>query len=807
MPSGTVTLLFTDIEGSTKLLEELGPEGYRDALAEHRRLLREVFARRGGYEVDYEGDAFFVAFSDAGEGVAAAQEAQSALAGGPISVRIGVHTGEPLLDPPKYVGRDVHLAARIMSAGHGGQTLLSHVTRALVDLETRDLGEHRLKDFAGPVSLFQLGPGAFPPLKTISNTNLPRPASSFVGREREVAEVVSLIRDGARLVTLTGPGGSGKTRLAIEAAAELVPEFKAGVFWVGLASLRDPALVPETVAETLGAKEELAAHVGEREMLLLLDNLEQVIEAAPELGALVETCPNLVLLVTSRERLRVRGEVEYEVLPLADVDAVALFWARAQVEPSPGVEELCRRLDNMPLALELAAARARVLTVDQILERLSHRLDLLTGGRDADPRQQTLRATIEWSYDLLAREEQELFDSLAVFAGGCTLKAAEEVCDAELDTLQSLVEKSLVRRTGDRFWMLETIREYANHRLEESGQIGELRRRHAAYVLALAEEAEPHLVAAGQREWLALLEAERDNIRAALGWAFEEAPALGLRVAAALGRFWWVRGAEEGLGWLERGLAAAAEPDEVRAAALDAAGGAAWFRADAEGALAFFEQGLAIYRDLGDRAGVARMLARLAPPLMQAGRLDEAARIASEAVEINRELGERGELALSLALVGATADEEGDLGRASALYEESMGLAREVGDTWQVVWDAHLLADLALRQGDLVRAWSLGCESLALARETGDDVAALICLGILSATAARRGDTACAGSLWGAAERLDGELGETLWRRDVPELSELLGERGPEFESARLDGLRLTIEEATEYVLSIDLPV
>ncbi len=310
-----------------------------------------------------------------------ALECQNALTEGPLRVRMGLHTGTPHLAEGDYFGEDVHLAARIAAAGHGDQVLLSNATRKLVQAEVTDLGEHRLKDFSQPVVIFQLGSRKFPPLRTISNTNLPRPASSFVGREREVAEVVSLVRGGARLLTLTGPGGSGKTRLAIEAAAELVPEFKAGVFWVGLATLRDAKLVSDTVAQTLGAKDGLIDHVGERELLLLLDNLEQVIEAASELSELVEGCPNLKLLVTSRELLRVRGEVEYPVYPLAESEAVELFSARAGVEPDETVHRLCRALDNLPLALELAAARAKVLSPTQILERLSGRLDLLKGGK------------------------------------------------------------------------------------------------------------------------------------------------------------------------------------------------------------------------------------------------------------------------------------------------------------------------------------------------------------------------------------------------------------------------------------------
>ena len=337
------------------------------------------------------------------------------------------------------------------------------------------------------VSLLQLGKGSFPPLKTISNTNLPRPASSFLGREAELAEVLSRIERGARLLTLTGPGGTGKTRLALEAASTLVGDYKAGVFWIGLASLTDPALVTETISQTLGAKDGLAENIGERELLLLLDNLEQVIEAAPALSALLQTCPNLTLLVTSRELLRVSGEVEYAVPPLAEVEAVALFSERAQLEPSAEIAELCARLDSLPLAVELAAARTKALSPAQILERLSSRLDLLQGGRDADPRQQTLRATIEWSYELLSPAEQGLFARLSVFQGGCTLEAAEEVCEADLDTLQSLVEKSLLRFTpseaGGRYWMLETILEYAGERLADAAEVSSSRQRHARWIL------------------------------------------------------------------------------------------------------------------------------------------------------------------------------------------------------------------------------------------------------------------------------------------------------------------------------------
>src|SRR3954447_21141837 len=360
LPSATVTFLFTDVEGSTRLLHELGAEAYAEALAQHRRALRKVFAAEGGVEVDTQGDALFYVFADARAAAGAAAAANAALEPSRIRIRMGLPTGEALRTGEGYVGEAVHLGARIAAAGHGGQVLMSVSTRALLDGGVTDLGEHRLKDFAEPVAIFQLGEERFPPLKTISNTNLPRPASSFVGRERETAEVAELVR-GHRFVTLSGPGGSGKTRLSIEAASELVGEFKAGVFWIGLAALRDPTLVLETVGQTLGAKDALADHIGERELLLLLDNLEQVVEASAELAALVEVCPNLHLLVTSRDLLRVRGEVEYPVPLLAEPEAVTLFCERSRLEPDETTAELCRRLDNLPLAVELAAARTSVL--------------------------------------------------------------------------------------------------------------------------------------------------------------------------------------------------------------------------------------------------------------------------------------------------------------------------------------------------------------------------------------------------------------------------------------------------------------
>jgi predicted ATPase len=529
LPCGTVTFLFTDVEASTKLLHELGAKDYADALAEHRRLIREACAEQGGVEVDTQGDAFFFAFPTAPGALDAASSLTDALAAGSIQVRVGLHTGTPLLSEEGYVGDDVHRAARIAACGHGGQVLVSSATERLVDVELRDLGDHRFKDLTAPERVFQLGSGDFPPLKTLHQTNLPVPQTPFLGREKELGEVLSLLgREDVRLVTLTGPGGTGKTRLATQAAGALAESYPHGVWWVPLAPFRAPELVLEAAAQVLGAKDDLTAHIEAKEMLLLFDNFEQVVEAAGGLSDLLGSCPKLELLVTSREPLRLSGEHEYPVPPLVHEEGVGFFLARARAiqpdfEANGPVSEICSRLDDLPLALELAASRVKALSPEQILDRLEQRLPLLTGGaRDAPERQRTLRATIEWSYELLSAEERALFARLSVFAGGCTLDAAEEVCEADLDTLQSLVEKSLLRFSDERYWMLETIREYAGELLDEAGEADELRQRHRNRFLALAERTAPELgryPTTARLEALGSLAAESDNLHTALDWA------------------------------------------------------------------------------------------------------------------------------------------------------------------------------------------------------------------------------------------------------------------------------------------------
>jgi len=807
-PRGTVTLLFTDIEGSTRLLEELGPERYREALSEHRRVLRAAFARHDGYEVDYEGDAFFVAFQDAQSGVRAAEEAQAALADGPIRVRMALHTGIPILDPPKYVGMDVHLTARVISAGHGGQVLLSKATRDLVDaVEVRDLGEHRVKDFDAPVWIFQLGDGAFPPLKTISNTNLPRPASTFVGREREVTEVSGLLREGARLVTLTGPGGSGKTRLAIEAAGELVPEIYGGVFWVGLTPLRDPALVLPAIGRAVGARDGPAAHIGEREMLLLIDNLEQVVEAAPDLAGLVEACPNLRLLVTSRELLRVRGEVEYEVLPLSGADAVELFCLRSGLPASDAIEELCRRLDDMPLAVELAAARAKALSPERILGRLSQRLDLFRGGRDAGPRQETLRATIEWSYDLLTADEQRLFARLGVFTGGCSLDAAEQVADADLDTLQSLVEKSLVRRTGERYWMLETIRELAAELRTKLADAEQLERRYRSFFLELARAAEVGERGPDQAAWWNRLEDEIDNLRASLDLARARGEHLEeLELAVLLKRFWHVRSRlREGERRIRQALEAAGGAEGVlRARALAALSYCICMtQGDAASAEPLTEEALRFYSDGGDTGGVARMTLDLGVIADLGGNPERARSLYQRAQALARGAADRRYEYIAAHNLANSAFRRNEYPLAIELGETCLAAARAAGDPGMVHSGSLLFAYILAGAGSVAESRELGLWVFRETVGTGVQWIARDALELLVVTDVGAGELERGARLAGLAERLRADTAEPRdpsgGRLYDPALEEMRRSLGTErFRRALADGSKLALPEAVE---------
>jgi predicted ATPase/class 3 adenylate cyclase len=727
LPTGTVTFLFTDVEGSTRLLQEHGAS-YAELLAEHRRALRDAFARNAGVEVDTQGDAFFVAFSRATDAVAAAGLAREALAAGPIRVRMGLHTGEPVVTDEGYVGMDVHRAARIAAAAHGGQIVLSETTRKLLESDSQivDLGEHRLKDLVHAERLYQLGDGAFPPLRTLDATNLPLAASPLVGREREVEELVAMLSNGTRLLTLTGPGGTGKTRLALQVAAELVGTQRDGVFWVPLAGLSDAELLDSEVAQTIGAPDDLTGFLRGRQLLLLLDNFEHLLDAAPAVSAVLGACTGVRLLVTSRAPLHVSGEQEYRLEPLPAKDAVSLFVERAravgrELEPDSTIEAVCHRLDGLPLAVELAAARTKLLAPQRLLERLDSALPILTGGaRDAPERQRTLRATIEWSYDLLDLGSQELFARISVFAGTFPLEAAEDVCGADLDGLAALVDSSLVKPVGDdRFLMLDTIAEYARERLETMGGADELRGRHAGYFGAVAEEAYRHRFDA-EAEWSARLDGDHDDLRVALDWLGPHDADAALELTGALGWFWLSRGLlDEGCRRLSETLSASGSGGAARARALTASGALMARHGDIETGREQLEDGLRRWRELGDRDELASALDSLAWPLIyDAG--DEAAALESfeEALEIRRELGDTAGETRALVGVAQVLVALGEVERAEAISYEL--LERSAGDPRTEHFAYHFLADCALVRGDTEEAETRYRQSLRAAVPLGD---------------------------------------------------------------------------------------
>jgi predicted ATPase/class 3 adenylate cyclase len=779
LPTGTVTFLFTDIEGSTGLLQALG-DRYPVVLDEHAAILRKAVADAGGIEVSTHGDAFFVVFTSPAAAVRAAVAAQRALAahdwapGPQLRVRMGLHTGEGTRGGDDYAGLDVHRAARIADAAHGGQVIVSDTTRALVGhalpdgATLRDLGPHRLRGLTEPERLHQLAADGlaeeFPPPRTLDARlgNLPVALSSFVGRESEIAEVERLL-DQSRLLTLTGPGGSGKSRLALAVAADLLPTFRDGAWFVDLSPVTDPALVPAAVANALGVPEPadraildgVKEHLRDRELLCVADNYEQVAEAGPVLEELLGAAPGLRAMVTSRVVLSLRGEQEYAVPPLpvpdperlprdpAELEALAavrLFRERAAAASprfaltaanGPVVAEITARLDGLPLAIELAATRIKVLTPEQILDRLKRRLAVLTSGpRSLPKRQQTLRAAIAWSYDLLTEAERRLFARLSVFTGGWTFEAAEAVCEPEafgldaLDGLTSLVDKSLVRRVEPpgrpaRFSMLETIREFGLEQLENLGDAEELRRRHAGWFLELAVEAEPHLTADDQGEWLDRCDSEHANIRAALRWAVEAGQADRAQAAAgALWRFWQQRGhLAEGRRWLEEVLAmpSGQGPTPARAKALAGAGGIAWW-SDQSAARALYSEALAIERELDDPARLAEALYNQA--FVVAGDdLESAARLLEESLALFRRVGDEPGAARAMVMLVVRDAVAGAWDRVIARIEETVAIWRRLGDRLNLAFSLVWLAFAYGRAGRADDARATALRALELFRE------------------------------------------------------------------------------------------
>jgi predicted ATPase/class 3 adenylate cyclase len=866
LPTGTVTFLFTDIEGSTGLLQALG-DRYPAVLDEHAAILRRAVADHGGVEVSTHGDAFFVVFASPAGAVRAAVAAQQGLAAHdwspapPVRVRMGVHTGEGTLGGDDYVGLDVHRAARIADAAHGGQVIVSDATRGLVQhalpagASLRDLGVHRLRGIDGPEPLHQLVidglPSDFPPPRTLDArpSNLPPQLTSFVGREEEIAEVERLLGQ-TRLLTLTGPGGSGKSRLALQVAADLLTRFRDGSCFVDLSPVTDPTLVPAAVANALGVPETperpvldgVKEHLRHRELLQVVDNFEQVAEAAQVLEELLLAAPRLRTMVTSRVALSLRGEQEYAVPPLqvpdpgrlprdlaalGGVAAVRLFCERALAasprfalteQNAPVVAEITARLDGLPLAIELAATRTKVLTPEQILSRLKRRLSILTSGsRSLPERQRTLRAAIAWSHDLLDPVERRLFARLSVFTGGWTFEAAEEVCDPDelgldiLDGLTSLVDKSLIRRSEPpgrpaRFSMLETIREFAQEQLEASGDLEPVQRRHADHFLRLAEEAEPHLTGQDQGEWLDRCDTEHANIRAALRWAIDRGEAArAQRAAGALWRFWHQRGhLAEGRRWLEEILAMPSGQARTaeRAKALVAAGGLAWW-SDRGASRAPYEEALAIERELGDPARLAEALYNQAFVVAAEHDLEQAARLLEETLELYRRLGDERGVARVLAMQVVPDAMAGAWDRVVARLEEVAGIWRRLGDRLDLAFGLIWLAFAYGRAGRRDDARATALEALELFREADNPTGVALTfldLAFLLTWEGRHADAVRMAAVAQATRQRTGGgptpgFGGMLEGDPAADARAHLAEQ--EAERAWQEGLALTVEDAT----------
>jgi predicted ATPase/class 3 adenylate cyclase len=869
LPTGTVTFFFSDIEGSTRLIQRLG-DRYPDVLLAHHAIQREALAANGGHELRTEGDSFFIVFESALEACAGAAAVQKTLAqhawpnDGQVRVRIGLHTGEATLVGNEYLGLDVHRAARVASAGHGGQVLMSETTRVLVDhalppgLTLKDLGMHRLKDLARPERLFQLTveslPDDFPPLKTLEATpnNLPTQLTSFIGRADQVREAKQLLSR-SRLLTLTGPGGTGKTRLSLEIAADVLDQYSDGVYFVPLSAVHDPELVASAIAQALaistsGSRRPIDAlldHLREKQTLLVLDNFEQVLAAAPIATQLLEGSAGLRVLVSSRTVLRVSGEQEFPVPPLelpdlkalpglaalSQFEAVRLFIERAVAvkpdfratnENAPAIAGICERVDGLPLAIELAAARVKLFSPQALLSRLEKSLSALgSGARDAPARQQTLRGAILWSYDMLDAGGQRLLARVSVFARGGNLEQLEPVCGPAQDvggdvveSLDQLADQSLLRRLPDfdepRFLMLQTIRDFAAERLEQSGEAHLIRDRHVQAFIALAQQAQAHLFGPRRKEWLDRLEEDHDNFRAALGWAVASRDARSaMELSTGMWRFWQMRGhLHEGRRRMDEVLAMpnSSEFAKERLAALEAAGGLAYWQADMRVAQRFYDECLELTRKLGDDRALANALYNAAfPRVVSRGAIAEAKPMLAEALPLFRKIGDQTGVARALWGIGNAlyfAKENAD---ARPVLEEAVALNRKLDDRFGLGWSVHTLGLVTFNLGDFQRSRDSWIEAIQLFAAAGDVPGMVLQLDNLSALARHDGDFLRAGRLWAAASAHQESSGTGLGRL----LREEEGRTGREGlnddEAARVsaEGQAMSLERAVAYALEI----
>ena len=852
LPTGTVTFVFTDVEGSTSLLSDLGAERYAEALADHRTVIRDACADEGGVEVDTQGDAFFFAFPTASGAVAAASHFTERLAtSGPIRVRAGIHTGTPLLGGEGYIGQDVHRAARIAAAGHGGQVLVSASTASLVECELAELGEHRFKDLGSPERVYQLGSDTFPPLNSLYGTNLPIPATAFLGRERELREVVELLdRDDARLVTLTGPGGTGKTRLTLQAAAEASGGYPDGVHWIPLAPLRDEAAVAATFAQALQVRDRPGLNIATsivstfstKRSLIVVDNCEHVVAGVADLvGQLVGGCPKVLVVASSRERLGLQAERIYEVPPMAIGDGHALFVERASTvrpgfQPDEHVDAICDAVDQLPLAIELAAARVRALSTTAIHERLSERLGLLASrNRDVEERQRTLEATIAWSYELLDDDEQQVLRGLSVFVGGCTLAAAEAVAGAEIDSLESLLDKSLIRyrmdEAGqDRYWMLETIREYALRELEREREADAAGARHTAYFADLATHVDAPSTFAVSDEQRALYVSDRANFDEAHAHALATGDgASAAKFVRRLGRVTGAVGANA-RDWYARAVASVAlrqGTPEDRAWALVRTARVANLSGEYARARSSLDEATVLFEELGDGHGTADAIGARAVTELSTGNYDQAVELAEQLVALTQSLDEadpvaaaartrtpsEGQDVLASALLGRALEEDD---RAAAERSLAFFAARADAPAGTLLEQASRLRDVAFSLF-VLESYSEGIATgqralrkllefeATLATESGWAPDFLFVIGISSCG---RGEAGSGTTLVSVARRMyreDGIAEEDFTRAVLHRIEKsarsALGNE--DYEAAVGSGELLTRDEAIELALSI----